>query len=63
MSYIYIQHTYIQIHPNLYKLLDYIDHNTIYTFNQHDTIKGNNVKVGYIETAMVVIPFNLCKNI
>ena len=45
------------------KKLDYKDNNTIYTFNQYNRMKGNNINVGYIDTAMVIIPFNLCKNI
>ena len=55
------------IHPDLYKLLDWINatgnNDKIYTFNQCNRIKGNNINVGYIDTAMVVIPYNLCKNI
>ena len=26
-------------------------------------MKGNKVSVGHIDTAMIIIPFNLCKNI
>jgi len=26
-------------------------------------MKGDNINVGYIDTAMVIIPFNICKNI
>ena len=51
------------IHPNLYNLLNNIDNNTIYSFNQYNRIKGNNINIGYIDTAMIIIPFNLCKNI
>jgi len=51
------------LHPNLYKLLDNIDHDKIYTFNQYNRLKGNNVSVGYVETAMAIMPLNLCKNI
>jgi hypothetical protein len=47
------------IHPDLYNLSDFIDNNTIYTFNQYNRIKGNNINVGYIDSAMVIIPFNL----
>jgi len=50
------------IHPDLYKLLNIID-NKIYTFNQLNGIKGNNVMVNHIDTAMVIIPYNLCKDI
>ncbi len=48
------------IHLDLCNLLD---NNTIYSFNQNNRIQGNNINVGYIDTAMVIIPFNLCKNI
>lgn len=51
------------IHPNLYRLLNIIDNNKIYTFNQYNRIKGNNINVGSIDTAMIIIPFNICKNI
>jgi hypothetical protein len=34
----------------------------MYTFNQYNRIKGNNINVGFIDTAMVIIPYNLCKN-
>ena len=51
------------IDPNLNELLDKKHNNNIYTFNQYDRIKDNNINVGYIDTAMVIIPFSLCKNI
>ncbi len=51
------------IHPNLCTLLDNINNNKIYTFNQRDRLKGNNASVGYIDTAMVIMPFNVRKNI
>ena len=51
------------LHPDLYNLLNFIDNNTIYSFNEYNRIKGNNINVGYIDTAIVIIPFNLCKNI
>ena len=35
----------------------------MYTFNQCDRLKGDNISVGYIDTAMVILPFNLWKNI
>jgi predicted O-methyltransferase YrrM len=50
------------IHPNLYKLLNIIDNNKIYTFNQLNKIKGNNVRVEFIDTAMAILPYKLCKN-
>jgi predicted O-methyltransferase YrrM len=51
------------IHPNFYKLLNIIDNNKIYTFNQYNRIKGNNINVCKIDAAMVVLPYNLCKNV
>ena len=50
-------------HPNLYKLLNVIDNTNIYTFNQLNRIKGNNISPGHIDTAMCIIPYNLCKNV
>jgi hypothetical protein len=51
------------LHPDLYKLLDNIDNDKIYTFNQCNRLKGNNWAAGYIKTAIIIVPFNLCKNI
>jgi hypothetical protein len=50
------------IHPNIYRLLNIIDNNKIYTFNQYNRIKGNKVTINNIDTAMTIIPFRLCKN-
>ncbi len=35
----------------------------IYTFNQYNRLRGNNISVGFIDKAMAIIPFNLCRNI
>ena len=51
------------IHPNLYKLLNIIDNNKLYTFNQYNGIKGDNVSCFNIDTAMIIIPYKICKNI
>ena len=51
------------IHPNLYNLLEYINSNTICAFHQHTRITGDNMNIGYIDTAMVIIPFNVWKKI
>ena len=51
------------IHPNIYGLMNIIDNDKIYTFNQYNRIKGNNINVDSIDTAMVIIPYNLCKNV
>lgn len=50
------------LHPNIYKLLNIIDNDKMYTFNQFNRIKGNNIKVGHIDTAMFIMPYKLCKN-
>jgi hypothetical protein len=59
------------IHPDLYKLLDVIEENKIYTFNQKrpkdiypyvDLLKGNNVDLFKIDTAMFLIDYRLCRN-
>lgn len=51
------------IHPDLYKLLSIIDNNNMYTFDQVNRIKGNNPIINKIDTAMVIIPFKLCKDL
>jgi predicted O-methyltransferase YrrM len=51
------------IHPNLYKLLNIVDNDKFYTFNQFNGIKGNNIRVGHIDTAMAIIPYKLCKDV
>lgn len=51
------------IHPNLYKLLNIINNNNIYSFNQYNRIKGDNIRPLCIDTAMLIIPYNLCKNV
>jgi len=51
------------IHPMFYKLLDIIDENKIYTFNQESGIKGNNIDINHIDTAMFLIDYNLCKDV
>lgn len=51
------------IHPNLYKLLNIINNNKLYTFDQYNRIKGNNINVNKIDTAMFIVPYKFCKNI
>ena len=60
------------IHPDLYKLLDIIEDNKIYSFNQKrpidvfpyvDLLKGNEIELFKIDTAMFLIDYRLCKNI
>jgi SAM-dependent methyltransferase len=55
------------IHPSLYKLLDIVDKNKIYTFNQSRTpntvLKGDNITISNIDTAMILIDYSLCSSI
>jgi len=51
------------IHPNLYRLLNIIDNNKMYTFNQYNRIKGYNICPGFIDTAMFIIPYIFFKNV
>jgi hypothetical protein len=51
------------LHPDIYKLLNIIDNTKMYTFNQMNRIKGNNIKISKIDSAMFIIPYNLCNNI
>jgi len=51
------------IHPQLYSLLDTMDNTKMYTFNQTNRIKGNIIEVGYIDTAMTLIPYSWTKEI
>jgi len=51
------------IHPNLYRLLNIINNDKIYTFNQYNRINGDNINIGSIDTAMVIIPYNLYKDV
>jgi 2-polyprenyl-3-methyl-5-hydroxy-6-metoxy-1,4-benzoquinol methylase len=50
------------IHPKLYQLLKIVDHTKLYTFNQGTRCRGNNIRPGGIDTAMIIIPYELCKN-
>jgi len=50
------------VHPDLYNLLKIIDNTKLYTFNQLDRLKGNNVRIGAIDTAMVLVPYSICKD-
>ena len=53
------------IHPDLYKLLNVVKKDFFYTFNQINGPMhfGNNINIGYIDTAMFLIDYNLIKNI
>jgi hypothetical protein len=50
------------VHPDLYNLLKIVDNTKLYTFNQLDRLKGNNIIIGAIDTAMVLVPYLTCKD-
>ena len=52
-----------RIHPNLYKLMNVITKGKMYTFNQQYGLKGNNIRLSKIDTAMILIHYDLCKNV
>ena len=56
------------IHPHLYRLLDIIEKNKLYTFNQESAnkdiwVKGDVIKIGKVDTGSMIIDYNLCKDI
>jgi predicted O-methyltransferase YrrM len=57
------------IHNDIYKLLNFIDNNKFYTFNQNNSsakdkiLIGNEIKEGFIDTAMYIVPYKFCKEI
>ena len=60
------------IHPELYNLLDNIEDDKMYTFDQQrpdnifpfkTLLKGNDITLFNIDTAMMLIDYNLCKDI
>lgn len=51
------------IHPQIYTLINVLDNDKMYSFNQKDRIKGNNINIGAIDTAMVIIDYKLCKGV
>jgi glycosyltransferase involved in cell wall biosynthesis len=71
-SYLYFLDDDNIIYPDLYKLFDKLEPNKIYTFDQKrpnnifpyvDLLKGNNIELENIDTAMFLIDYNLCKNV
>jgi hypothetical protein len=51
------------VHPSLFHLVKVMDKNKMYTFNQYKGLRGNNVNVKFIDTAMFMIHFPLCSGI
>ena len=48
------------VHPDLYCLLNVIDNTNLYSFNQFQRMKGGDIRICHIDTAMVLIPYRLC---
>jgi predicted O-methyltransferase YrrM len=51
------------VHPNLYTLLNIIDNTKLYTFNRENGIKGDNIGAHCIDTAMFMVPWQMCRNV
>jgi hypothetical protein len=49
-------------HPNLVKWLPFLDNESMYTFDQYNRIKGDNISLYNIDSAMVLIPWNQVKD-
>jgi len=48
------------VHPDLYCLLNVMDNTNLYSFNQFRRIRGGDIRINHIDTAMVLIPYRLC---
>jgi len=62
-TYIYFLDDDNIIHPSFYKLLNIIDNNKIYTFNQHHRLYGDNIVEGKIDTATFLIYYKLIRDV
>ena len=47
----------------LYRLIDLLGDNFFYSFDQLNRINGNNIEIYQIDTAMVLIDYESCKDI
>jgi hypothetical protein len=56
-SYLYFLDDDNIFHPNLVKWLPFIDGKSMYTFDQYNRIKGDNISLYNIDSAMVLIPW------
>jgi predicted O-methyltransferase YrrM len=62
-TYIYFLDDDNIIHSSFYKLLNILDNNKLYTFNQMDRLSGENIIFGSIDTAMLLIDYKLMNGI
>ena len=69
-TYIYFLDDDNIIHPDLYKLLDLVEDDRIYTFDQarpkgvfpyKELLKGNFIEIQHIDSAMALIDYSICK--
>jgi hypothetical protein len=44
-------------------LLNIIDNTKLYTFNRENGIKGDNIGAHCIDTAMFMVPWQMCRNV
>jgi hypothetical protein len=53
------------VHPDLYKLFtaNILTKGRLYSFNQKDRLRGDNINPGHVDTAMCIIDYSLCKNV
>jgi hypothetical protein len=52
------------VHPDLFHFISTINSSSkIYTFNQEGGLRGNIIQVGFIDTAMILISFDLVSEI
>jgi glycosyltransferase involved in cell wall biosynthesis len=71
-TYIYFLDDDNLVHPDLYTIINTLEDNKIYTFNQDrpedifpftNNLKGNKIKLQTIDSAMFLVDFKLCKNV
>ena len=62
-TYLYYLDDDNMIDINLYRLFDLLGDNFFYSFDQLNRINGNNIEIYQIDTAMVLIDYESCKDI
>lgn len=62
-TYIYFLDDDNLMHSDLYKFLNIIDDEKIYTFNQANRLKGNSIDLGGVDAAMFLVDYKFCKKI
>ena len=71
-TYVYFLDDDNLVHPNLYEIINTLEDNKIYTFNQDrpetvfpftTNLKGNKIELCKIDSAMFLVDFKLCKDV